>query len=370
MNILILNWRDIKNPSSGGAEILTHELAVRFVRMGHIVTQISAEFQNSKREEIIDGVRIIRDGHPDARTIFNSVHFKAFLRYKKEFRGKVDLVIDEVHGVPFFTPLFVKEKKAVLLCEIAGDLWNIAVGFPFNLLGKVLEKIYPKFYKNISIITISNSSKGEIVKNGFEEKNVKVIPMGSNSKIIASLPQKEKNETLIFLSRISKTKGIEDAINATKELINKYPNIMLWILGRGDKEYVQSLKDSVIKLNLTRNVRFFDFVSEKEKEDLLTKAHILVAPSAKEGWGLTVHEAGARATPSVVYDVPGLRDIVKNGVNGLVCDKNDYKALAQNIDKLLSDKKLYEKLQKGAIREREMHTWEKTAEKFLEFAYE
>ncbi len=54
MNILILNWRDIKNPSSGGAEILTHEIAKQWVAWGNSVIQFSSLFAGAKSEEIID----------------------------------------------------------------------------------------------------------------------------------------------------------------------------------------------------------------------------------------------------------------------------------------------------------------------------
>lgn len=367
MRILILNWRDIKNPASGGAEILTQELASRFVNKGHVVTQISSYFKGAEHEETIDGVKIIRVGDPDARRFFNSVHFKAYRLYRRDFKGKVDLVIDEVHGIPFFTALYVKENKVALICEMAGDLWNIAVGFPFNILGRLIEKLYPIFYKNIRIITISDSSKKEIVESGFSDTNVKVIPMGSNSKIINSIPKKEKDNTLIFISRLSKTKGVVDAIEAVKILKNKFPNINLWVIGRGDQSFINELESLVKNLKLEQNIRFFDFVSEEKKEELLTRAHILIAPSVKEGWGLTVHEAGARATPAVVYDVPGLRDIVENNINGLICSENNPQNLALKITEIFENNDLYQVLQKGAIQKRREHTWDRTAEIFLEF---
>lgn len=368
MKILILNWRDIRNPSSGGAEILTQELASGFIKKGHSVTQISSYFKGAKHQENLDGVNIIRVGDPDARKFLNSVHFKAYRLYKKDFQGKVDLVVDEVHGIPFFTTFYVKERKVALICEIAGDLWDIAVGFPFNLFGKLLERVYPIFYKNIPVITISESSKKEIIQNGFVESRVKVIPMGSNSKMISALPNKEKNKTLIFISRLSKTKGVVDAITSVNILKNKFPDTALWIVGRGEKSFTKELEDLVKNLNLEKNIKFFDYVSEEKKEELLTKAHVLIAPSVKEGWGLTVHEAGARATPAVVYDVPGLRDIVKNNVNGLVCSANSPAGLSQKIEEIFEDEGLYQRLQKGAIEERREHTWERTADKFLEFA--
>ncbi len=368
MKILILNWRDIKNPLSGGAEILTQELAAGFVKKGHTVTQISAKFPDAKEEEMIDGVRIIRTGDPDARRLFKSVHFLAFKLYKKDFQGKVDLVIDEVHGIPFFTTLYVRERKVALICEIAGDLWNIAVGFPFNILGKIIEKIYPIFYKNIPIITISQSSKIEIEKNGFSKSQVKVIPMGSNSNVVTALPRKEKDKTIIFVSRLSRTKGVIDAIKAVGLIKENIPEIKLWIIGRGEDYFVNELKKLVKDLDLLENVKFLDFVSEEKKEELLTRAHLLIAPSVKEGWGLTVHEAGARATPAVVYNVPGLRDIVKENINGIICSQNNPENLSENIQKILTSDDLYLKLQKGAIDERKKHTWENTTDKFLEFA--
>lgn len=367
MNILILNWRDIKNPLSGGAEILTQELSKRLVKKGHKVTQFSSFFNGAKNDEEIDGVRIIREGNPDARSLFNSVHFKAFKRYKKEFEGSVDLVIDEVHGIPFFSTFYVKEKKVALICEIAGDLWDISVAFPFNLLGKFLEKIYPYFYKRVQILTISQSSKDELIENGFSPSRIEILPMGSNSKIVTSLPVKEEHETLVFLSRLSRTKGVEDAIKCVGLLKDEFPNITLWVIGRGEAAFRKELDKLVKNLEIEKNVKFFDYVSEEKKQDLLTRAHILIAPSVKEGWGLTVHEAGARATPAVVYNVPGLREIVNNNVEGIICNKNTPEELTKNIRELLTNKSLYKKLQFGAIRERKKHSWDKTVIKFLEF---
>lgn len=367
MKILILNWRDIKNPLSGGAEILTHELSKRLVAKGHIITQFSSYFDLAKEEETLDGVRIIREGNPDARTLLNSVQSKAYRRYKKEFEGKVDLVIDEVHGIPFFTPFYVKEKKVALICEVAGDLWDIAVSFPFNVLGKIIEKIYPFFYLKIKIITISNSSKKELSEIGFNSSQINIIPMGSNSNVVNSLPLKEKNETLIFLSRLSKSKGVGDAIKCIALLKDEFPDLTLWIIGRGEEAFKKELDKLVSDLKLQQNIEFFNYVTEEKKQELLTRAHILLIPSAKEGWGLTVHEAGARGTPAIVYDVPGLNEVVKDNINGIICKINSPEELARNTRELFRNKDLYEKLQRGAINERKKHSWDKTASEFLNF---
>ena len=361
MRILILNWRDIKNPSSGGAEILTHEIARRWVKEGHLVTQFSSEFPNCLVNEVIDGVQIIRKGHPDARHLFESVHFQAFLYYMINFRGKIDIVIDEIHGLPFFTPLYVKEKKIALICEVADELWQKFYGPFFGTMGKLIEIVYLRFiYKNVLYLTISQSTKSDLVEHGVTEKNITVLPMGitvtSNIKTT-----KEKNPTLLYVGRLSKSKGIEDAVLTVKNLISEIPDLKLFIVGRGDKDYRLHLKYLVRKLNLSNHVKLLGFVSEKNKFELMANCHILLAPSIKEGFGLTIPEAGSVGTPAIVYNAPGLSDLIKDKKSGIICRENNPYELARNIKLILTNKKLYDGLSKGAYRESKRYNWDNTA---------
>lgn len=364
LNILILNWRDIKNPQSGGAEVLTHEIASRLVKAGNKVTIFSPYFKGAKKKEMIKGVRVIRDGNPDLRSLFSSVHFKAFQLYRKNFFGKIDVVVDEIHGVPFFTPFYVKEKKVVLICEIAGDLWNTAVTFPFNYFGRMLERVYPNFYNKTKIVTISNSTKKEI-SNYFNPKNIDIIHPGCSTKISGPRLIKDISPRLIFIARLSKPKGIEEALSAIEILKQEYPNIMLDVVGRGTSQYVKNLKQIIHARKISKNVTLHGFVSEKKKIDLIDRSSILLVSSKKEGWGLTVHEANSRGVPVVGYKVPGLREVIKNNINGLLCKKNTPEELAGLVSLLLKNKNLYVKISKGAIKERKKFTWEKTTEEFL-----
>lgn len=365
MNILILNWRDIKNPSSGGAEILTHEIAKRLVVLGNHVVQFSSFFKGAHRKEVVDNVEIVREGNADIRTLFASVHFRAFLFYQRE-KGKFDVVIDEVHGIPFFTPWYVKEKKVVLICEVASDLWIEVFGSFFGLLGRMVEKFYLFLvYKNILFITISDSTKKDLIENGVNKKDIIVLPMGINVPLNIGDIQKEKEKTLIFVGRLTVAKGIEEALSALKEIVsNKI--VRLWIVGRGEANYVQKLKRMCRQLHIEDNVTFYGFVSEKKKFTLLARAHLLIHPSLREGFGLTIPEAGYVGTPVVAYNSPGLRDIVKNGKNGVLVAENSPKSLANTSIKLLSDDFLYQKLCQGAREEARQYNWDNTARVMLD----
>lgn len=367
MHILIFNWRDIKNPKSGGAEILTHEIAKRLVKNGERVTQFSAYFENARKKEIIDGVTIIREGHPDLRNFFSSVQFRAFQYYRQKKFGDVDLVIDEIHGVPFFTPLYVKEKTTALICEYAGSLWDKAVQFPFNYFGKITERLYPMLYKKTNIITISESSRREIKKNLFRDQKIKVIHPGCSTPLIASPGKKPRNLTLVFIARISKTKGIEDAVATVESLKRNMPDVVLHIIGRGEKGYVSKLRRDIHRRKLSENIIMHGFVTEKEKIRLIDMSHFLLITSEKEGWGLTVHEANSRGVPAMSYDIPGVRDVILNNENGILVKQKTPKALSSEILTLYAETKLYNLMARRCIVIRRKYSWENTTNEFLSF---
>ncbi len=360
MKILILNWRDIKNPASGGAEVLTHEMAKRWVKWGHEVTQFSSFFNGAEKEELVDGVRIIRKGNPDARYLLASVHFMAFWFYRKHFRNKFDVVIDEIHGIPFFTPLYIKTRKIALICEIAGDIWDTVFKFPANKIGTLVENSYFNFYKNIDFLTISLSTKNDLIKKGISKNNITVLPMGITVPLNLKNFIKEKNPTLIFVGRLIETKGVEDAIIICNNLRKRFSDIKLWIIGRGESSYKKNIDKLIIKMGIQDKVIFFGFVSENKKFELMQRAHVLLAPSIKEGFGLTVPEAGYVGTPAVAYDVEGLRDIIINGKNGFLV-KRTVKNMEEKVEALLSQTVLYEKIQADAIRYSKSLSWDNTA---------
>lgn len=370
MRILILNWRDINNPSSGGAEVLTHEIAKRFVKLGNHVVQFSSFFSGARHEEVVDGVKIVREGNADIRTLFASVHFRAFLFYQRE-KKKFDVVIDEVHGIPFFTPWYVKGEKIVLICEVAGELWKKNFGLFFGLLGLLVEKFYLFLvYKNLLFVTISDSTKKDLIENGVNKKNITVLPMGINVPKDMGDIKKEKEKTLIFVGRLTVAKGIEDALSALKEILKINKDVKLWIVGRGDEKYTEKLKRMCKRLGIKNNVIFYGFVSERKKFLLLARAHLLIHSSLKEGFGLTIPEAGCVGTPVVAYNSPGLRDIVINGNNGILVAKNSPELLASMALRLFSDDLLYQKFCFGAKKEARQYNWDKTARVMLDILKE
>lgn len=339
MNILILNWKDIKNPLKGGAEILTHEIAKGLVENGHNVTLFVPSFAGCKEREVIDGISIVRSKRIGFSLPYNPTHFLRAMVFYFFHKNNFDIIIDELHGIPYFTPLYIKQRIFFLVCEVAGDIWDRTFRFPFNKLGRLIERWYFSLYKSKEVFTISPSTKSDLIKVGIPSDSITIIPMGIKRATTKNNYQKEKNPTYIFVGRMSKMKGIEDAIIAVSIIIIRYPLAKLWIIGDGDLRYRAYLQNKVKQLNINDNIIFFGFVSEEKKYEFMARAHAILVPSLREGFGLIVPEANSVGTPAIVYDSPGLRDIVKNGENGFISTKNTPAALAEIL--LKNQKKLF-----------------------------
>lgn len=350
MRILLFNWRDIRHPKAGGAEIVTLEHAKGWVRAGHEVTWLTSSFAGAKKNEVIDGVTIVRVGGSISVYIFAPLHY---ILHKKYF----DVIVDEIHGLPFFTPLYVGQPKVAFIHEIAGDIWDFMYRFPFNRIGKLVEKLYFCFYRRVLFWTDAPSTINDLSAFGIPKSHCQAIPCPITNAPRSSPHAKEPVPTYIFVSRVVKMKGIEEVIKAFSFIVTQSPASKLWIVGGGDKEYIHSLREMLAEYNIAQNVEFVGQVSEKEKLDRLARAHLLLHASVKEGWGLVVLEAASQWTPSIVYNVSGLIDVVKNGKTGIVLRQNSPREMAQEAVKLLVDHKRYKGFQKNGIAWVRSLTW-------------
>lgn len=364
MHILILSWRDIKNPSAGGAEVLTHEICKRLVKKGHQVTIISGKFNNAKTKETIDRVQIIRPANFSPQSLTDYLHWPLFLKKIKntinKLENQIDIIIDQVHGLPNFSQLYVKKPLVFFPLEVAREIWNYQVPFPGNLLGIFLENIYLRLGRNHQFITISTSTARDLKQYGINK--IAIIKPGINPPP-ANLPKKTENPSFICLGRIAKMKRLEDSIKAFAITKSKYPKIRLHIIGKGPQ--FSSLKRLTTNLRLQNSITLHGFVNEKQKYILLSQSWALLSTSVREGWGLNVIEAAIVKTPTLAYKIPGIVDTVINNKTGLITNSNNPNELAKLMQKLIKDKKLRQKLGHEVKNHSRQYSWDKTTDEFL-----
>ena len=233
-----------------------------------------------------------------------------------------------------------------LIHQLAREFWFYETPFPVNLIGYyILEKRWLKNYVDIPTITVSNSTKEDLENLGFK----KIV------KPVDKIPEKAEKPTIIFVGRMKKAKKPQDVIKAFEIVKKEIKDVQLWMVGDG---YLRKRLESKAK-----DVKFFGYVDKKTKDELVKKAWVIAVPGVREGWGQVVTDANALGTPAVGYNIPGLRDSIKHGYNGLLVDDNP-KALADGMVKILSDDKLREKLSRNAIEWAKQFNWDKSAEEF------
>ena len=362
MKIVIFNWRDIRHPLGGGAEISLFEHAKYWHRKKNDVIWFASSFSGASREEIVEGVRIIRKGSA------YTVHFWAFFYYIVNRFGRPDIVIDSFHFIPFFTSLYIPRKKIIaLINEVAGKIWFDNLPYLLAFIGYHAEPFFFKFYKNIPFITGSESARDEVFGAGILSKNITVIHHGISVIKVGKNVQKEKRPALVFLGRISADKGIKEALDAFIDIKNVVKNAELWILGKEEKKgIVDSLLKGVKIQKIKKSIKYFGFVSEEKKFELLKRSWVLIHPSKKEGWGLNVIEAGIVGTPTVGYNVEGLKDSVQNEKTGILVDPQNSHLLTDAVIRLINDKNLYTIFSQNVIKWSESFSWDKSVKKSWE----
>jgi glycosyltransferase involved in cell wall biosynthesis len=338
----------------GGAEVFTHEVAKRWVQGGHEVTLFTSEFPGCKREEVLDGVRVVRRGGRLA------VYWWAKRAYKHRFSKEgYDVVIDEINTRPFFMPGVVKDqaKTVALIHQLAREYWFYETRFPISYLGyHVLEDRWLRQYVDVPTVTVSESTKRDLLDLGF--RNVFVVPEGLSFTPLRRVPEKEKYPVVAYAGRLKRAKRPDHAVRAFEIVREKVPDAELWVLGDGPfRKDLEGMAGD--------GVRFFSGLSDEERRERVGRSWVLVNPSVREGWGLNVVEANALGVPCMAYDVTGLSDSVKNGETGLLAKAGEVEALAEKIVMVLKDGSLRERLSRNALKYSRQFNWNECAEEFL-----
>jgi len=364
MEILILNWKDVKNPQVGGAEVIAFEFAKRLVKDSHKVTFFSRSFPNCVKEETLDGVKIIRRGNR------LSVYLEAYLYYQS-LKNKPDKVIDMINTICWQTPSYVpKNNRIAYVNQLAKEVFFYELPKPISYIAYLLEKFQYLTYKNTKFLCYSSSTKNDLQQMGINAKNISIFTLGLDHERYKAIREKTNYPLFIYVGRLVRMKRVDLCIRSFNLVVNKYKNAVLAIVGNGSDE--ERLVGISKKLRRSKNVIFVNknnFFLKKHKKDLKIKlmqeAWGLLLPSVKEGLGMVVTEAAACGTLSIVSDVTGLRDsVIKNKTGLILSEKPSKKELSGAIIKIIEDVKLRNGLSKEAIRWAKNFDWDKSYREF------
>lgn len=349
MRFLMLNWRDPRNPKTGGAERVTLAHLKALVARGHEVSWFANDSPGAAREERFEGIHIVRGGG----------YGTSVLAARKWYRQqpRFDLVLDQHHGIPWYAPWWAGTNTVAYIHEVLGPIWGAFYRWPLNVIGPWQERWTHWLYRAVPFWTPSDSTKQALHRNGVRE--VKVILNGIDTVPLSALPPKPLAAPvrLIAVSRLAPNKRIDHALRATELLNQRGVPATLTVVGGGEDE--GRLKTLAAQLACAGQIRFTGSLSETAKNEALRDAHLLLHTSIREGWGLNVTEANALGTPAVVYPVHGLVDSTVHGETGVVTPVETPESVASEVAALVQQPDTYAAYRQAAWARSKTFQWEK-----------
>jgi glycosyltransferase involved in cell wall biosynthesis len=366
VNLVWFSWKDLSHPLAGGAEVVADNILSRLAQDGHNVTLITSSPKGLKKEEYRRGYRIIRSGN--RYTVYTEAP-KSYRRYLQT-SDEPDYVIDEMNTIPFWAKKYSDNKQTkhyLLAHQLCRIVWFYQMIFPISVIGYLLEPLYlyatSRIYSNV--LTISNSSVNDLKRFGFKKNNIQVISMGIDQTNFRIEPISSKNKgQIVCLGAIRAMKGTLSVAKAFSIISRAVPHARLIFIGDDSGKYADKVRKYCSKNLRPDTYKFMGRIDLEEKQRTLRSSVIQLIASAKEGWGLTVSEAGSLGTIAVAYDTEGIRDSIINGKTGLLSSQNP-RDLAIKALSILNDDVVCARMRKAALEKSRKMTFEASYNSFL-----
>jgi len=355
--VTVLAWRDLADPEAGGSEVHAATVAALWAQAGIEVTMRTSFAAGYPQVSWRDGYRVIRKA--GRYMVFPRAAFSELMGW----HGARSALVEIWNGMPFFSPLWARGPRIAFLHHVHAEMWDMTLPPRLARLGRMLEsRIAPPIYRQTPIVTLSESSKRELVDElHFRREKITVVPPGIDPRFS---PDGERSPTplVVAVGRLVPVKRFDLLVEALVALKPDHPDLEAVIVGEGYRR--EELESQIHQGSAERWIRLPGHVDDAELVDLYRRAWVLASASAREGWGMTVTEAGACATPAVATRIAGHLDAVVHEHSGLLVDGRD--ELAGALDRVLRDDALRARLATGAREHAARFTWAATARGTLE----
>ena len=349
--IHVLAWRDLDDVEAGGSELHASTVAARWAAAGIEVVMRTSHAAGSPPRAIRNGYEIVR--YAGRYLIFpRAVAAELFGRH-----GRRDALVEIWNGVPFLSPLWARGHRATWLHHVHEDMWPMVLPPKLARAGQLLERRFaPPFYRRTPIVTLSESSRAHILDRlRLPADNVHVVPPGIDPGF--SPGAEAPDPTVVAVGRLMPSKNFPALLDAMAAVRRKVPNARLRIIGEGYER--PNLERRIAELGAAEWCTLEGRVAPEVLLEAYRSAWIVASTSRAEGWGMTLTEAAACATPAVATRIPGHTDAVVDNVTGLLVDRND--ELAPAMVRLLTDHDVRQRQAAAALTRSAHFSWDRTA---------
>jgi glycosyltransferase involved in cell wall biosynthesis len=351
-------------PYMGGGEEWFRHVASGLAGFDHSVEVFAFPMSDAPSTEILGGVRVIRAGmfvidkwQPYFKRAIS--HFLTFFFHPIR-NSKCDVAIGQGSALLGAFPILWAQHIPTVC--VVHDIYGLHESIRDKGLLKgvarhfAVERLLHKLpFK--TWIAVSEATKKKLEQLGVPPERIAIVRNGIDAKLLHCRPRQRQN-IITYLGRLVKHKHPEDLIEALS-LLDSQLNWTARIAGEG--ELLPDLQALTRRLALEKRVKFLGRIDDDEKTRLLASSSCLVLPSMAEGWGVVLTEAAAVGTPSIAYDVPGVREQASLMGSIILVKPRVISSLATSIRELLESPRLVRKLgESGKAAAKEL-TWERSS---------
>ncbi|MBA3289256.1 MAG: glycosyltransferase family 4 protein [Acidimicrobiia bacterium] len=346
----VLAWRDLDDPDAGGSEVHADEFMRRWAAAGLDIVHRTSAAVGLPSEDDRNGYRVIRRGSR------YSVFPRTAVAELTGRMGPSDGLIEVWNGVPWFSPVWYRRPHVTVLHHVHGPMWDQIMPRPFAGAGRLLEaRIAPPFYRRSETVTPSAATRQELIELGFRPERVTAVDNGVD-EFFTPGGERSPVPLIVAAGRLAPVKRFELLLDAALEARATVPDLRVRIIGEGPLR--TELAVWVERHRAREWVELPGHISRLELRDEYRRAWVVASGSLAEGWGLTMTEAAACATPAVATDIRGHRCSVVDGVTGVLAPPS---SLGAALAMVLGDDTMRARMASAALARARTLTWDDSA---------
>lgn len=311
-------------PLFGGIEHRMHYIARELAIRGHDIHIVTGQLPGTLPEETTKDGYTIHRLPSKLLKVYNPPYITSTGILEKLNEINADIVNFNYRWAPSYTKDLRKYTKKKIFTY--HNVWGEGIGI-YNILSNINDSLFGRTLKTFDhIIAVSGYIRDDLIKRGISPDKITVAcPCLEQYPKLSGVEE----DYILSLGRLVRTKGLDYLIEAMQ-----YVDTKLILCGMGPD--ANRLKRKIKKLGISDKIEMRGWVSEEEKNFLMSRCKIFVMPSLYESYGLTALESMAHGRPIVCTNVNGLPDTVKDG--GICVDSKNVGALADAINFMLFNK--------------------------------
>ena len=350
-------------PLPGGVNAHVRDLYEHLVARGHdvrIISSVHGPQRHSEGDIIRLGYGFSVPANGSVGTLTFSPRYASIVSEMLD-RERFDILHFHEPFVPFLSLVLLRESQSVNIATFhAYAGWSPAYEFGKRMLARFARRLHGR-------IAVSAAARHFIDR--YFPGDYKVIPNGvdltrfSNAQPITRYRDGTLN--ILFLGRFESRKGVMYLLKAYRQLRRRGVNCRLLLAGAGPQE--REIWRYIATRRL-QGVELLGRISDEDKIRYFATADVYVSPATgQESMGIVLLEALASGTPIVCSDIHGYRSVVRRGEQGLLVPPRDVTALADALEKVLSDPEMRARMSQSARQRAVQFGWDNITAKVEEY---